>query len=242
MYAKSRTGAKADFGAEEYSGAELGFENGEFTGDNDSAEATELIGKNSVQRLPPYDKLPKFIHGIGLSCAEKILYCELFNTVMLSLKNGVVDRQGRAYTCCSQNTLAKKLEISRSTVSLSLRRLEQAGLIMRKENKISRVVKIYVGFYPKGLESGEGGSEQDESSGENSKNKSGSDGCKPESDEYGESRKGKYGSDDRYAGSSSNKRYGTYGSRGRIEDRYRIPPKLRYGYSFEELEELDEFA
>lgn len=116
--------------------------------DKNAAGSVETVGENSANRFPSYYKLPRFIHGMGLNCADKLIYCELYNTAMLSLKNGVVDKQGRAYTYCSQSRLAEKLEISRSTVSVSLKRLEKAGLIFRKPNKGRGVVSIYVMFYP----------------------------------------------------------------------------------------------
>lgn len=238
------------------------------------------IGEDSVGRLPLYDKLPRFIRGLGLSCADKLLYCELFNTALLSLKNGAVDKKGRAYVFCSQSVLAEKIEISRSTVSLSLKRLEDAGLIIRKESKRRATAIIYVMFCPEGeSKAAEGGRKTEDWSankaeselsrlkaksgekavGKEEKRKTGSDGFGPKPDEYGKSgrysksgRYGKYeGNDEHGKGDRSGKsgKYGkesgTYGGKRRNDwaySRMNIPAKERYGYSFEELESLDEFS
>ena len=210
--------------------------------DKNAAGSVETVGENSANRFPSYYKLPRFIHGMGLNCADKLIYCELYNTAMLSLKNGVVDKQGRAYTYCSQSRLAEKLEISRSTVSVSLKRLEKAGLIFRKPNKGRGVVSIYVMFYPedKGSDSAEKGAQRGSQyrlSGEGGENR--------------RSRKNSAGSDSYSPKPAECKDYsrkkssGTYGKGGKMDWAYgngRSPEMRWRTYNLEELEAIDEFA
>lgn len=95
--------------------------------DKNAAGSVETVGENSANRFPPYYKLPKFIHGMGLNCADKLIYCELYNTAMLSLKNGVVDKQGRAYTYCSQSRLAESLKSAEALFRCRLKGWKKPG-------------------------------------------------------------------------------------------------------------------
>ncbi len=82
--------------------------------------------------MPEKMMLPKQyhrLHHLFFACISKELETPLVHPGQGALLSSLLDKG-----CINQNELCRKLQVSAATVAVSLRRLEQQGLICRKQN------------------------------------------------------------------------------------------------------------
>ena len=95
-------------------------------------------------RLPPYMAYPRFLLTVDISETEKLVYILLLDRARLSLKNGWVDEQGKAYVFYPIRELAEDCRKSEMTVKNALSDLQKHGLIRRQRQGSRTANKIYV--------------------------------------------------------------------------------------------------
>lgn len=105
-------------------------------------EKSEFLKKGF--RLCNYSALPNEIYEMNISSTAMILYARLLNRAQLSVFNGYLDEDGRAYILYTQEELASELHISISAVKNNMNELLKAGLIEKKRSDRSRANMIFV--------------------------------------------------------------------------------------------------
>lgn len=94
--------------------------------------------------LPPYMAYPRFLLNTNLSETARLIYILLLDRARLSLKNGWLDEQGKAYVFYPIRELAEDCRKSEMTVKNALSDLQKHGLIRRQRQGSRTANKIYV--------------------------------------------------------------------------------------------------
>ena len=87
---------------------------------------------------------PRFLLTMDISETAKLVYILLLDRARLSLKNGWVDEQGKAYVFYPIRELAEDSRKSEMTVKNALSDLQKRGLIRRQRQGSRTANKIYI--------------------------------------------------------------------------------------------------
>lgn len=97
---------------------------------------------------PYYYQMPKglFVYEKyrDLDVLSKVVYSILLDRIALSKKNKWIDKYGRIYLCFKQQELGELLNANRSTISRSMKKLEEYDLIKCEEQGRGHTNRIYL--------------------------------------------------------------------------------------------------
>lgn len=100
------------------------------------------LRKDSV--LTNFAPLPLYLLNSGLSHSAILIYTLLLDRGTLSQKNNWAGKDGWIYVVYPNQELSLTLERSMATIKRGLRELEQAGLILRRNEQMGRANHIYL--------------------------------------------------------------------------------------------------
>ena len=95
-------------------------------------------------RLTNYCAMPNEMFDMAISSTAKLVYARLLSRAQLSVNNGFVDEEGKAYVLYPVEDIAKDMNKGLSSVKEILKELEEAELIERKRHPSKRMNMIYV--------------------------------------------------------------------------------------------------
>ena len=95
-------------------------------------------------KLPVYLMYPRFLLELDMNDTAKMVYLLLYDRARLSMQNGWLDEDGRAYIYFTEEHLAQALHRTEATIRTAMNTLEHHGLIRRKRQGAGRPNRIYI--------------------------------------------------------------------------------------------------
>lgn len=94
--------------------------------------------------MPVYLMYPRFLLELDMNDTAKMVYLLLYDRARLSMQNGWLDADGRAYIYFTEEHLAQALRRTEATIRTAMNTLEHHGLIRRKRQGAGRPNRIYI--------------------------------------------------------------------------------------------------